>query len=272
MELTRRIRVCVGVILFFSAVMVCLSGCKTSKDSGYKLLVDDFAEIMLAQDRDSGAYDQALTAVSGYLKTQSREDLETAREAVEEAIGQMTEDLKGITSREISREMTEILKSCDMDPEEYKVNADMRAVRLSDYVSKLTNLKGRLDLAAAAAGSDGRAGESGVQAELTRILNFWVSYYTRYQNYMRTYSYYTINYWFCSWDQEKTAYVEERLLNRLESFKTEESFWEQSRESVVRKMDLCMDGIEELGHELESYMGAAQAELHEQNAGKSHGN
>ncbi len=33
-------------------------------------------------------------------------------------------------------------------------------------------------------------------------------------------------------------------------------------------MDLCMDGIEELGHELEAYIEAMRAEVYEQNAGK----
>ena len=195
-----------------------------------------------------------------------QEDLTKARETVDYAIGQMTESQKHITSHEISDELRDILKSCNMDPEEYKVNGDMRAVRLSDYVSKLNNLKGRLDLAAEAGGGGlggNSGGEDGLLAEITEILSFWASYYTRYQNYMRTYSYYTINYWFCQWDQEKTAYVEEQLLDHLTSFKTEDSVWERGREAVERKMDLCLDGIEELGHEPEAYIGAMGAEVYE---------
>lgn len=269
------------------AAFVCLAGCKAAedKDEGYKILIDDFAEVMLAQDQDSKIYDQALEAVARYLETLSREDLDGAREAVDGAIGQMNEELKGITPYETRDEIEDILKKYEMDPEEYKVNADMRSVRLSDYVSKLDNLKKKLELAepegnqAAAdsagpgggeaeegegAAAAGVAGNSGVQAELREILNFWVSYYTRYQGYMRTYSYYSINYWFCQWDQEKTAYVAEQLLDRLESFKTEDAVWEQDREAVERKMDLCLDGVEELGRELETYIGAMQAEVYEE--------
>ena len=40
--------------------------------------------------------------------------------------------------------------------------------------------------------------------------------------------------------------------------------WEQDREAVERKMDLCLDGVEELGRELETYIGAMQAEVYEE--------
>lgn len=54
----------------------------------------------------------------------------------------------------------------------------------------------------------------------------------------------------------------------LQEIEKRDSVWEHSREAVERKMDLCMDGIEELGHELEAYIGAMGAEVYEQNAGK----
>ena len=87
------------------------------RDNGYRTLTDDFAQIML--DQDSRAYDQALKAVLGYLETLSQEDLTKARETVDYAIGQMTESQKHITSHEISDELRDILKSCNMDPEAY---------------------------------------------------------------------------------------------------------------------------------------------------------
>ncbi len=49
----------------------------------------------------------------------SQEDLTKARETVDYAIGQMTESQKHITSHEISDELRDILKSCNMDPEAY---------------------------------------------------------------------------------------------------------------------------------------------------------
>lgn len=272
MACSRRIRGCVGELLLVSllTVAVCLGGCGAAdgSDSSYQILADDFAAVMLAQDQDSKAYDQALEVVSRYLETMSQEDLDSARKALDGTVGQMNEELKGIISYEVNSEISDILKKYGMDPEEYIVNADMRSVRLSDYVSKLSSLKEKLDLAASAesrggAEGAGGTGNSAVQEELREMLGFWVSYYTRYQGYMRTYSYYSVNYWFCQWDQEKTAYVEGQLLDRLESFKTEEAVWEQDREAVERKMDLCLDGIEELGRELETYIGAMQAEVYE---------
>lgn len=262
------------------AAAVLLASCKAAEDNSYKLLTDDLAAIMLAQDQDSQAYDQALEAVSRYLETMGPEDLERAREAVDDGIRQMTEALDDSKPYELSGELSDILKKYEMDPEGYKVNADMRSVRLSDYMSKLDNLKSKLDLVtlpesqgtskAATAPADSRGtsraaaapADSPVQTELREMLRFWVSYYTRYQLYMRTYAYYSINYWFCQWDQEKTAYVEEQILSRLGSFNTADAVWEQDRAAVERKMRSCMDGLDELEDELEAYIGAMQAEVY----------
>lgn len=239
-----------GIVL----AAVLLAGCsrKTEEDQGYQVVVDDLADIMLAQDADSASYDRALQAVRDYLEAPDQAGFEAAMTVIDDTIGQMKADLDGIVSYQVEDELAEALKRYQIDPEEYVVNANMRAVRLADAISGLEALKNELDLADLL-GSDLAMGN----------LEFWTSYYTRYQEYLKNYSYYTINYWFAQWDGNAAAYAKEQLTDRLVSFRTEASVWEDSKDAVERKMDLCLDGIETLGHELETYIGTVQEEIYE---------
>lgn len=222
-------------------------------DSGtYRIIVDDLAVIMLDRDRDSAAFDQALEAVADYLENPEQPDFDAAMAVLDGTTEQLTAELEGIVPYELEDSLTELLEQYDVDPEEYQVNADMRAVLLSDYISGLEDLKNELDLA------DLIGSDWGMES-----LEFWADYYTRYQENLRNYGYYTVNYWFAQRSEEETGYVKEQLLDKLVSLKTETSIWENDRDAVERKLNLCLDGIEALGHEMEAHIGEVQEEVYE---------
>ena len=52
------------------------------------------------------------------------------------------------------------------------------------------------------------------------------------------------------------------MTDRLRSFVTEESVWEDSREGVERKLDLYLRRMEECQQEFQEYLGEAQEDLY----------
>ncbi|HIZ80188.1 MAG TPA: hypothetical protein IAA17_10420 [Candidatus Lachnoclostridium stercorigallinarum] len=233
------------------AAAVSASGCSGGRDVGYRKLVDDFAAVTLAQDQDSAAYDQALAAVGAYLEDSGEETLSAARRAVTETRIQMEEDGAALTPYELDEDLAAVLEDYGLDPEEYVINADMRAGYLSGYAESLKNLEFYLEH------------ESADQESVTRpALEFLYDFRRDYQECTRGFCFYGINYWFAGWEGEALDYVRSQVTDRLRSFVTEESVWEDSREGVERKLDLYLRRMEECQQEFQEYLGEAQEDLY----------
>ena len=91
-------------------MLACLAGCG-GKDGGYRILVDDFAEITLAQDGDSAAYDRALGAVRAYLENPGEETLQYALSEVTEVREQMEADGANLKPYELREELVPVLRA-----------------------------------------------------------------------------------------------------------------------------------------------------------------
>lgn len=235
-------------------MLACLAGCG-GKDGGYRILVDDFAEITLAQDGDSAAYDRALGAVGAYLENPGEETLQYALSEVTEVREQMEADGANLKPYELREELVPVLESYGLDREEYVINADMRASYLSGYVESLKNLEFYLELA-----------EIMGPENPSSTLEFLYGFRSEYQSYTRDFCYYGINYWFADWEGEELAYVQEQVLDHLKSFGTDGAVWENSREGAERKLNLCLGQMEECQRGFEEYLGEIQRELYEMEA------
>lgn len=244
-----------AVLMLLAVVLLAGCGRKAAeKDDTYQVVVDDLAEIMLAQDRDSAAYDQALDAVRHYLDRPEQQAFDDAMTVLRDTKAYLAQELEEAVVYQADDEMADLLKRQEIDPEEYTVNANMRAMRLSDYISGLEDLQNELDMADL--------------LDNDEALKFWTDYYVRTQNSLRNYAYYTINYWFAGYEEEKLFYVQEKLLDRLESLRTESSIWEDSQDAAERKLNLCLDELETLGQEMEAYIGTVQEEVYKLEQGK----
>lgn len=231
-----------------------LAGCGKEADDreNYRKIVDDYAVFTLEQDGDSAAYDKALEAVGIYLENDGGDSLENARSAVSDTIGRMEEDAGQPVSYELSEELAAILAECGVDQEEYTINANMRAAYLSDYIESLKTLRYYLEP------------ESKEERDLLRDdLEFLYGVQRDSQTCEKGFYYYSINYWFAGWDGDQKAYVEEKVIKNLKSYRAENPVWEDSRDAVEQKMNLYLDQMEELQYRLEEHIGRSQEELYQ---------
>lgn len=231
-----------------------LAGCGKEADDreNYRKIVDDYAVFTLEQDGDSAAYDKALEAVGIYLENDGGDSLENARSAVSDTIGRMEEDAGQPFSYELSEELAAILAECGVDQEEYTINANMRAAYLSDYIESLKTLRYYLEP------------ESKEERDLLRDdLEFLYGVQRDSQTCEKGFYYYSINYWFAGWDGDQKAYVEEKVIKNLKSYRAENPVWEDSRDAVEQKMNLYLDQMEELQYRLEEHIGRSQEELYQ---------
>lgn len=231
-----------------------LAGCGKEADDreNYRKIVDDYAVFTLEQDGDSAAYDKALEAVGIYLENDGGDSLENARSAVSDTIGRMEEDAGQPVSYELSEELAAILAEYGVDQEEYTINANMRAAYLSDYIESLKTLRYYLEP------------ESKEERDLLRDdLEFLYGVQRDSQTCEKGFYYYSINYWFAGWDGDQKAYVEEKVIKNLKSYRAENPVWEDSRDAVEQKMNLYLDQMEELQYRLEEHIGRSQEELYQ---------
>lgn len=231
-----------------------LAGCGKEADDreNYRKIVDDYAVFTLEQDGDSAAYDKALEAVGIYLENDGGDSLENARSAVSDTIGRMEEDAGQPVSYELSEELAAILAECGVDQEEYTINANMRAAYLSEYIESLKTLRYYLEP------------ESKEERDLLRDdLEFLYGVQRDSQTCEKGFYYYSINYWFAGWDGDQKAYVEEKVIKNLKSYRAENPVWEDSRDAVEQKMNLYLDQMEELQYRLEEHIGRSQEELYQ---------
>ena len=231
-----------------------LAGCGKEADDreNYRKIVDDYAVFTLEQDGDSAAYDKALEAVGIYLENDGGDSLENARSAVSDTIGRMEENAGQPVSYELSEELAAILAEYGVDQEEYTINANMRAAYLSDYIESLKTLRYYLEP------------ESKEERDLLRDdLEFLYGVQRDSQTCEKGFYYYSINYWFAGWDGDQKAYVEEKVIKNLKSYRAENPVWEDSRDAVEQKMNLYLDQMEELQYRLEEHIGRSQEELYQ---------
>lgn len=231
-----------------------LAGCGKEADDreNYRKIVDDYAVFTLEQDGDSAAYDKALEAVGIYLENDGGDSLENARSAVSDTIGRMEEDAGQPVSYELSEELAATLAEYGVDQEEYTINANMRAAYLSDYIESLKTLRYYLEP------------ESKEERDLLRDdLEFLYGVQRDSQTCEKGFYYYSINYWFAGWDGDQKAYVEEKVIKNLKSYRAENPVWEDSRDAVEQKMNLYLDQMEELQYRLEEHIGRSQEELYQ---------
>ena len=231
-----------------------LAGCGKEADDreNYRKIVDDYAVFTLEQDGDSAAYDKALEAVGIYLENDGGDSLENARSAVSDTIGRMEEDAGQPVSYELSEELAAILAEYGVDQEEYTINANMRAAYLSEYIESLKTLRYYLEP------------ESKEERDLLRDdLEFLYGVQRDSQTCEKGFYYYSINYWFAGWDGDQKAYVEEKVIKNLKSYRAENPVWEDSRDAVEQKMNLYLDQMEELQYRLEEHIGRSQEELYQ---------
>ena len=105
------------------AAVVCIlfAGCGKSKAQmeSYQKIVDDYAVLILKEDEDSKAYDDALSAVGTYLEQRDENVLNDAKTKVRETKESMEEASERIASYEMEDPFEELLTEYQIAPEEY---------------------------------------------------------------------------------------------------------------------------------------------------------
>ena len=73
----------------------------------------------------------------------------------------------------------------------------------------------------------------------------------------------TVNYWFAEWEEDTLPYIQEKLLDQFQSFRTENMNWETSRGAVEEKMGIYLNQAEEELNLWTEYLGEKQEELYQ---------
>lgn len=242
------------LIFILITALLLLTGCKSGKTSDdYMTIVDDLALIALQQDQDSAAYDKVLDAIGDYIENSGPEKLVQTLALTGASIKQMEADSGESVPYEMNEDFSELLVKYGIDPEEYRINANIRSAYLAGYLESLKLLEFYLE------------NEQFGELQITR--DGLTSTYLRAeeeQRCERAFNYYGINYWFAEWDKKGTAYAQEKIVDHLESFVTEECVWETSRPAVERKLDLYLDQIAAIADEITEFHGESQERLYEE--------
>lgn len=238
-------------IAVFSAVFL-LAGCAGDEErpSGYRDIVDDYAEILLNQDADSAGYDEALLAVGAYLENPGEDELLEAETAVKDAISRLEEAEESFEPKTLDGNFSKLLKEYGIEPEEYMMMADERAEYLYDYVSSLKAFEEYLSYEK--------------EDDLTRdALKAAYEMASKEQEVWRAYHYCGINYWFAGWEEEETDYVRQKAHDNLQSFSAEQEAWQDDRDAVEQRMTFYLNQMEELMQERADDLGERQEELYQ---------
>lgn len=229
-------------------------GCESKKtDSDIierKAIIDDYAKIILLQDRDSADFDKTLSAVGAYIDNRTTEQKAAAMEALAGTIEQMETDSAECESYEISEEFGQILEKHQISRVEYQMNADSRYTYLQDYIQDLTFLTEYVTYS-----DEGEA--------FMEDLQMTYRFMEEEQQLMRAYNYTGINYWFAGWGEEETEYIRQEVFDKLVSFSAEDVQWEDSRDAVEASMNACLDQVEALYNEWTAYIGESWEELNQ---------
>ncbi len=218
-------------------------------------IIEDFKEIIMAQDEDSALYDQVLMAAGEYAEKRDEESLLKAKACMEETIGQFEARIEECqnSAYEMEPSFRELLMDYGINPEEYQMHADLRASYLVGYQDSTSLLLSILE-----------RGESGAQIEA--LFEQLYLQDAAVQEYMRKSHFYEINYFFCEWEEEAVESLEQEVLSKLQSFTAQGQPWETKKEAVEQKMTVYLEELEDVVEQLSGKIGEEQEKLYRMEA------
>lgn len=109
-------------VFVIAAVMLFAAGCSSGKMAEeYRMVADDYAEIILPQDQDSYEFDQVLEAVGAYLEDSSPENLKKVESLLTDTMERFQGSLGQNRKKELGEELKNSLKTCGISTEDYKM-------------------------------------------------------------------------------------------------------------------------------------------------------
>lgn len=236
-------------VFIITAVMLFVTGCGSGKVAEeYRMVVDDYAEIILPQDQDSYEFDQVLEAVGTYLEDSSPENLKKAENLLLDTTERFQDSLEQSEKRELDEDLKSSLKTCGIATEDYKLSQEIRGIMLSSYCDSMEGLLFYLD----AEDSDFPFRE-----ELEDIYESDIIM----QRANRGSEFCSMNYLFAEWDEKSTAYFQEKIVNQMKSFTADGAVWETDREQIEDKVLAYEKQMEEEISKTASRVGKANEEL-----------
>ena len=236
--------------LIVSIAALLLPASAYGAEEGYREIVDDYAEIMLAMDQDSAAVDQVLEAVEGYLENSGKENLQNAIDLAGQSRETFEELADSGETYVMEEEFAALLTEYGILPEEYEINAQMRNSAWIGYIQDMKTLEYYLQA---------ENGEYPMREELEFVWERQIAI----QELNRDYYGCTVNYWFAEWEEDTLPYIQEKLLDQFQSFRTENMNWETSRGAVEEKMGIYLNQAEEELNLWTEYLGEKQEELYQ---------
>ena len=248
---------CMNIIIG-AAVIMGAAGCASQKDSAEmeqrKAIIDDYAKIILLQDKDSANYDKALEAAGTYIEDPSQAQKIAALQTIQNITEQMDADSKECKPIEISDELGQMLENNQISRAEYQMNADSRYTYMQDCIQDLEYLREYLSYADEA---------EWAMDDLKSVYDLM----SDEQELMREYNYAGINYWFAGWGDAEKEYIGQEIFEKLVSFSAEGFLWRDSRDEVEAVMNGYLDELEKLYDEWAAYVGEEWDELNQMKEG-----
>lgn len=208
---------------------------KTKEETGdYRAIVDEHARLFLPMDQDGSVYDRALEKIGRYITgkiTQSK-----ALGVLQDTMETFREEQENLETYTVSEEFGSLLMEYDILPEEFEAFGNSRAPQLQSYLTDLESIYGYLE-------------NADEYAHQYRSVVFWHDLCETLQDSHRGYYYYSgVNYWFAGWEDSQVSYVQEQVIDRLESYIPQGCTWETDREVIEQKtmhyLDMADDCVE----------------------------
>ncbi|MEY8428268.1 hypothetical protein AALA00_11250 [Lachnospiraceae bacterium 46-15] len=244
----------IGRITVFVLMCMFAAGCDAKEKEealgqAYQAVVEEHAKIFLPIDGDSAEYDGVILSVGRYLNQEA--DRESTLKEVDGAVKQFQKAEEHLEKYELPSEMPALLEECGIIPEEFEMFGNSRGSQLETYIQDLKSLREHLE----------HAEEFDFEYEEVK---FWHDIYGKVQESNKGYYYYgSVNYWFAGWDAEQAAYVQEHVIDKLESCLPENRSWETEREIVEQKANRYLDDIEESLGVISEHLAEKKESLYE---------
>lgn len=225
-----------------------LSDRNAEKD--FKYVAEEFGKVILAQDADSAVMDEAIQAVGAYLDSSSDETLLEAWDILETSKETLLKRKENFVPYETDKEGMNKFKKCGISFEEFSMLDTTHVSTLSDYIFNIENLQIYIGY---------ELTEDPMREDLKECYEFVMEYNENNKGYMGC----GINYWFAGVDEQEKAYLDEYILNHIQSFKVKDIVWEDTREAVERRLTIYLDELEDLLLESAIDVGQEESELRE---------
>lgn len=236
-------------VFIITAVMLFVTGCGSGKVAEeYRMVVDDYAEIILPQDQDSYEFDRVLETVGTYLEDSNPENLKKAETLLLDTMERFQGNLECSEKKELGEDLKSSLKTCGIATEDYRMCQEIRGIMLSSYCDSMERLLFYLD----AEDSDFPFRE-----ELEDIYESDIIM----QRANRGSEFCSMNYLFAEWDEKSTAYFQEKIVNQMKSFTADGAVWETDREKIEDIVLAYEKQMEEEISKTASRVGKANEEL-----------